>query len=67
MPAAVAVADNMNARDWSQTGQLIYEWAKIHPAESWITQDELPANDSQSTRPEASWTPRLIKGVPDTR
>ena len=49
------VADNMNARDWSQTGQLIYEWAKTHPAESWTTQDELPADDPRSTRADASW------------
>ncbi|MFK4788219.1 hypothetical protein [Microbacterium sp. ZW T5_56] len=54
-PMPAAVAENMNARDWSQTGQLMYEWAKSHPAESWTTQHELPADDPQSTRADASW------------
>lgn len=55
VPMPSAVADNMNARDWSQTGQLMYEWAKTHPAESWTTQDELPTDDPQSTRADATW------------
>lgn len=53
MPADIA--EIMNERDWSQTGQLIYEWAKDHPAEHWTTEDELPADDPDSTRADASW------------
>lgn len=56
LPMPAAIAASMNGRDWSQTGQLIYEWAKSHPAESWTTEDELPADDSRSTRPDASWS-----------
>ncbi|MFJ2553065.1 hypothetical protein [Microbacterium sp. NPDC087591] len=53
MPASIA--ESMNSRDWSQTGQLIYDWAKSHPAESWTTEDDLPADDPRSTRADASW------------
>lgn len=49
------IADEMNGRDWSQTGQLIYEWAKAHPADSGVTDDEPPADDSESARASASW------------
>ena len=38
MPADIA--ESMNERDWSDTGQLIYDWAKDHPAEHWTTEDE---------------------------
>ena len=61
MPAAVA--ENMNARDWSQTGQLMYEWAKTHPAESWTTQDELPGDDPQSTRADATWALAMVEYI----
>jgi hypothetical protein len=55
LPMPSDIAESMNHRDWSHTGQLIYEWAKAHPAESWTTQDELPADDPRSSRAEASW------------
>lgn len=54
MPADIA--ESMNERDWSDTGQLIYDWAKDHPAEHWTTEDELPADDPESTRADASWS-----------
>ncbi|MHC9046619.1 hypothetical protein ACYX8G_18705 [Microbacterium saperdae] len=56
VPMPADIAEDMNERDWSQTGQLIYEWARSHPAESWTTQDELPASDPRSTRADASWS-----------
>lgn len=55
LPMPDDIAESMNERDWSQTGQLIYEWAKNHPAESWTTEDELPADAPGSTRADASW------------
>lgn len=55
LPMPTHIAKSMNERDWSQTGQLIYEWAKSHPAESWTTEDELPADSPRSTRADASW------------
>lgn len=55
LPMPADIAESMNDRDWSQTGQLIYEWAKDHPAEHWTTDDELPADDPGSTRADASW------------
>lgn len=67
LPMPDAIAEEMNDRDWSETGQLIYEWAKNHPAESWTTEDELPADDPQSTRAESSWSlakDRYIKFPP---
>lgn len=67
MPADIA--KGMNERDWSQTGQLVYEWAKSHPAEHWTTEDELPADDPESTRADASWglaMDRYIKFPPWT-
>lgn len=56
LPMPADIAESMNERDWSQTGQLIYDWAKSHPAESWTTEDELPADDPRSTRADASWS-----------
>lgn len=56
LPMPDDIAESMNARDWSRTGQDIYEWAKSHPAEHWTTEDELPADDPGSTRAEASWS-----------
>lgn len=35
LPMPDAIAEEMNDRDWSETGQLIYEWAKAHPDASW--------------------------------
>lgn len=55
LPMPADIAESMNSRDWSQTGQDIYEWAKSHPAEHWTTEDELPADDPRSTRADASW------------
>lgn len=55
LPMPATIAKSMNARDWTQTGQLIYEWAKSHPAESWTTEDEIPADAPDSTRADASW------------
>lgn len=55
LPMPASTAESMNERDWSRTGQLIYEWAKQHPAGAWTTQDELPADHPRSTRAEASW------------
>lgn len=55
LPMPADIAKSMNARDWSQTGQRIYEWAKSHPAESWTTESELPPDDLRSTRADASW------------
>ena len=55
LPMPADIAKSMNERDWSRTGQLIYEWAKNHPAEHWTTEDELPADDPESTRADASW------------
>lgn len=63
------IAESMNEKDWSQTGQLIYEWAKAHPAEHWTTEEELPADDPRSTRAEASWSlamDRYVKFPPWT-
>lgn len=31
-PMPAGIAQQMNERDWSQTGQLMYEWAKTHRA-----------------------------------
>jgi hypothetical protein len=31
-PMPPDIAKQMNERDWSQTGQQIYEWAKTHPS-----------------------------------
>lgn len=31
-PMPAAIAQQMNERDWSQTGQRMYEWAKTHRA-----------------------------------
>jgi|EndMetStandDraft_3_1072993.scaffolds.fasta_scaffold134944_2 hypothetical protein len=56
LPMPEDIAESMNERDWSQTGQLIYEWAKDHPAESWTTEDELPADDPRSSRADSSWS-----------
>ena len=56
LPMPTSTAESMNERDWSGTGQLIYEWAKSHPAESWTTEDDLPADDPRSTRADASWS-----------
>ncbi|KQR40058.1 hypothetical protein [Microbacterium sp. Leaf159] len=55
LPMPTDIAESMNERDWSQTGQLIYDWAKTHPAESWTTEDDLPADDPRSTRADAAW------------
>ncbi|WP_336631422.1 MULTISPECIES: hypothetical protein [unclassified Microbacterium] len=55
LPMPADIAQDMNGRDWSETGRLVYEWAKNHHAETWTTQDDLPADDPQSTRAEASW------------
>lgn len=57
------IASDMNARDWSQTGQLIYDWAKTHPADAWTTQDELPADDPESTRADASWALAMARYI----
>ena len=56
LPMPTDIAESMNERDWSQTGQLIYDWAKSHPAESWTTEDDLPSDDPRSTRADASWS-----------
>lgn len=56
LPMPADIAERMNARDWSRTGQDIYEWAKSHPAEHWTTEEELPADDPGSTRADASWS-----------
>ena len=55
LPMPAAIAEQMNERDWSGTGQLIYDWAKTHPAEHWTTEEDLPADDPRSTRADASW------------
>ncbi|WP_136052237.1 hypothetical protein [Microbacterium sp. K36] len=62
-PMPPEVAAEMNDRDWSQTGQLIYDWAKTHPAESWTTEDELPADDPGSTRADSSWALALDRYI----
>lgn len=63
LPMPTDVADEMNGRDWSHTGQLIYDWAKTHPAESWTTDDELAADDPGSTRAAASWNLALDRYI----
>ena len=62
-PMPPEIAEEMNDRDWSQTGQLIYEWAKTHPAESWSTEDELPADDPGSTSADRSWALALDRFI----
>lgn len=51
VPIPDDIAASMNARDWSGTGQLVYEWAKAHPADAWSMMDD----DPRSARAEASW------------
>ena len=63
LPMPPAIAEEMNARDWSQTGPRMYEWAKNHPAASWTTQDEFPADDPRSTRADATWGAAMEKFV----
>ncbi|MDF2559276.1 MAG: hypothetical protein K0R99_722 [Microbacterium sp.] len=63
LPMPADIAESMNSRDWSRTGQDIYEWAKSHPAEHWTTEDELPADDPGSTRADASWGLAMEKYV----
>lgn len=63
LPMPADIAESMNSRDWSQTGQEIFEWAKSHPAEHWTTEDELPADDPGSTRADATWGLAMEKYV----
>lgn len=63
LPMPTDIAERMNSRDWSQTGQEMYEWAKSHPAGHWTTEDELPADDPGSTRADASWALAMEKYV----
>ncbi|WEK60725.1 MAG: hypothetical protein P0Y60_15700 [Candidatus Microbacterium colombiense] len=53
IPMPASVARQMNEKDWSRTGQLMYEWARAHPTDS--AQRELAADDPAAD-PAATWS-----------
>lgn len=53
IPMPASVARQMNEKDWSETGQLMYEWTRAHPTDS--AQRELAADDPRAD-PVATWS-----------
>lgn len=53
-PMPPSVARQMNERDWSGVGQLVYDWAKSHPTDS--SDRELSADDAHRADAAATWS-----------
>jgi hypothetical protein len=60
-PMPASVARQMNEKDWSETGQLMYDWAKNHPTDSGLR--ELAADDPRPADAPATWSAAMDRYI----